>query len=68
MSTAKGQKYLTEKGKQAASYYIRDREAGNVIDSFSTLDEAETALAEYEATDKAEGTYTPDFYEIHIVL
>ena len=46
--------------------YIRDREAGNIIDKFGTLKEAQDTMEEYEAEDKAEGTYTPDFYEIYI--
>lgn len=45
-------------------YAIRDREAGNVIDVFGSLKEAEEELARYEAIDEKEGTYTPDFYEI----
>ena len=45
-------------------YIIRDREAGNVIDSFDSLDEAKNELMKFEKTDKKEGTYTPDFYEI----
>lgn len=45
-------------------YVIRDREAGNIIDRFSTYEEAQQALNQYEQEDKEEGTYTPDFYEI----
>ncbi len=45
-------------------YQTQDSEAGNPIDNFSTLKEARRALAEYEATDKADNSYTPDFYEI----
>lgn len=45
-------------------FYIQDREAGNKIDSFNTLSEAQKALAMYEEVDKADGTYTPNFYEI----
>lgn len=46
------------------NYVIRDREAGNVIDEFNTLEEAENMIDIYEAQDIEEGTYTPDFYEI----
>ena len=46
------------------TYIIRDAEAGNTIDTFATLEQAEAALAQYEATDRAEGTYTESFYEI----
>jgi len=45
-------------------FIIRDAEAGNVIDSFPTLEEAEAALNDYEAEDLANNDYLPDFYEI----
>lgn len=45
-------------------YVIRDREAGNIIEAFTNLKEAKEALVAYEADDKAEGIYTPNFYEI----
>lgn len=54
-----------EKGEIKMKYRTRDREAGNVIDSFETLEEARKAIKDYEETDKKEGTYTPDFYEIY---
>ena len=46
-------------------YLTRDREAGNVIDEFATLDEARKAIEAYEEQDKQDGTYTKDFYEIY---
>lgn len=45
-------------------YIIQDREAGNIISSFETLEDAEAELEQYEEEDKREGTWTPDFYEI----
>ena len=45
-------------------FIIRDREAGNLVCSYSTREEAEKALAEFEAEDKKDGIYEPDFYEI----
>lgn len=45
-------------------YVIRDREAGNEIDEFETMEEAFEELARYEEIDKMNGDYTPDFYEI----
>lgn len=45
-------------------YVIRDREAGNEIDEFETMEEALEELARYEEIDKMDGDYTPDFYEI----
>ena len=44
---------------------IRDREAGNVITEFDTVEEAKKELAKYEAQDKKDGSYTEDFYEIY---
>ena len=46
------------------TYVTRDREAGNVIDEFDTLKEAEEAIRKYEEEDKTDGTYAPNFYEI----
>lgn len=46
------------------TYRIQDREAGNVIETGLTLEEAQKILAKFEADDKADGTYTEDFYEI----
>lgn len=44
---------------------IRDREAGNVIDKFRTIEEARMKLEEYEKEDKEAGVYVKDFYEIY---
>lgn len=48
-------------------FVVRDREAGNIIDRFATMREAQNALEDYEAADKKDGTYTPDFYEIVVM-
>ena len=48
----------------AVTYVIRDREAGNEIEYANTIEEAERIVEEYEETDRREGTYTEDFYEI----
>lgn len=45
-------------------YITRDKEAGNIIDEFATLEEAREALKGYVEEDKKDNTYTPDFYEI----
>ena len=45
-------------------YIIRDRETGNKIASFDSYDEAAKELENYEAEDKRNEEYTPDFYEI----
>jgi hypothetical protein len=46
-------------------FIIRDREAGNEIARFDSYEEAVAELEKYEETDKAEGNYTEDFYEIY---
>lgn len=49
---------------QEPGFIVRDREAGNIIDRFDTEEEALAALAEYEDEDRADGTYTEEFYEV----
>lgn len=46
-------------------YVIRDREAGNVIEECTKIDTARKLLDLFENQDKADGTYTKDFYEIY---
>lgn len=45
-------------------YVVRDREAGNVIETFNSREEAYSAMLEYEKEDEREGVYEPDFYEV----
>lgn len=45
-------------------YVLRDAEAGNEIERFTTLEEAEEVLAIYEADDKKDCIYQEGFYEI----
>ena len=52
-------------GKVVNMYITRDREAGNEIERFATLEEAREALKQYEKQDISDGTYTEDFYEIY---
>ena len=47
------------------NYVIRDREAGNVVEMFADMESAQLELERYEAADKRDGTYVPDFYEIY---
>lgn len=49
-------------------YVIRDREAGNIIDSYETKEEAKRKLDYFEYIDKQEGIYEPNFYEIYDTL
>lgn len=44
--------------------YTADREAGNKIEEFNTIEEAKKAIIAYEEEDKRDGTYTPDFYDV----
>lgn len=46
-------------------YWTRDREAGNKIESFTTLEEAREAIKGYEEQDKKDRTFEADFYEIY---
>jgi hypothetical protein len=45
-------------------FEVRDRQGGNVIDSFESLEAATYALNEYEETDKLDNIYEENFYEI----
>ena len=46
-------------------YIVRDREAGNPIDEFVRLEEAEATIEEFEAEDKRNGEFKPEFYEVY---
>ena len=46
------------------NYIVRDKEAGNIIDKFETLEEAEKAITNFESQDIDDKIYTPNFYEI----
>lgn len=46
-------------------FWTRDREAGNKIECFETLEEAQEAIKAYEEQDKNEGSFENDFYEIY---
>jgi len=43
---------------------IRDREAGNIIEQVSSMEEGMELIQEFEEKDKAEGTFEEGFYEI----
>lgn len=45
-------------------YYTADKEAGNKIEMFNSIDEAKKAIAKYEVEDREDGVYTPDFYDV----
>jgi len=48
----------------AKTYRIQDREAGNVIETGLSYQEAQEMLAKFEADDKEDRTFIEDFYEI----
>mgnify|MGYP000205214006 CR=1 FL=1 len=45
-------------------YKITDREAGNLIDYFDSIEDAKKAIIQFEKNDFAEGIFVGDFYEI----
>ena len=45
-------------------FQVRDRQSGNVIDAFDSLEAATYALNEYEEADKLDNIYEENFYEI----
>jgi len=45
-------------------YDIQDRETGTFISSHDTWGEAKQEVADFESTDKINGDYVPNFYEI----
>ena len=46
-------------------YSVRCGENGDVIEYANTREEAEAIIAKFEAEDTADGTFSPDFYEVH---
>ena len=44
--------------------YTADRETGTFIEEIESIAEGLALIAEYEAQDKKDGTYTEDFYDI----
>lgn len=50
--------------KTEIKYVIQDRESGNIIDKFFSLEDAEKELNEYEQIDLKDGIFELDFYEI----
>lgn len=45
-------------------FYTSDREAGNRIEIFNTVEEAREAIKRYEEEDKLNKCFSPDFYAI----
>ena len=45
-------------------FYTIDREAGNKIEAFDTLEEAKKTIIAYEKEDKHNGIYEANFYSV----
>lgn len=44
--------------------YTANRETGDIIEEVKSYEEGMSLIADYEAEDKADGSYSPDFYDI----
>ncbi len=44
--------------------WTADREAGNKIEKFDSIEQALAAIDCYESDDRKEGIYTTDFYDV----
>lgn len=64
MKTTEKRELTEYERKPHPKYYTQDRETGTIIDEFSTLQDAEKAVKEYEQEDKENGCFEQDFYEI----
>jgi len=49
-------------------FAIRDREAGNIINVVTSIEDARKTIREYEEQDKIENVYEENFYEIYDLL
>ena len=47
-----------------AKFAVRDREAGNIIEYVNSIQEGRELIKQFEESDKKEGIYTKDFYEV----
>lgn len=47
-----------------ATWVTRDSATGTTIEAFDTREQAEEAIRKYEDSDKKEGIYESDFYEV----
>ena len=50
--------------EHAEKIFVADKETGTFITEVETVDEGFDKIKEFEEMDKAEGNYTPDFYDI----
>ena len=45
-------------------YYVSDKETGTFIEEVKTIEDGKDLIQQYEESDKADGTYEEDFYDI----
>ena len=45
-------------------FWTADKETGSFIESYDSISDARKAIEGYEEQDKAEGIYTPNFYDV----
>ena len=49
-------------------YVVRDRLAGNIIEQVNSIEEGEALICQYEESDKDEGIYEENFYEVAEII
>lgn len=47
------------------TFLIRVRESGDVLEKEATIEDARYTLSRFEAADREDGVYSPNFYEIY---
>ena len=50
--------------KTMRKLYIADKETGTFIEEVKTIEEGKKLIEHYEETDKVDGTYTENFYDL----
>ena len=45
-------------------FYVTDKETGTIIENVETINEGKKLIHQFEESDKAEGIYEPDFYDV----
>lgn len=48
----------------AKKMFVANKETGMFIEEVETIEKGLELIREYEESDKAEGTYTSDFYDV----
>ena len=45
-------------------FYVTDKETGTIIENVATIEEGKQLIHKFEESDKVEGIYEPDFYDV----